>query len=63
MLEEGCLPHEVDKALREFGLPMGIFQTSDLSGNLSFVSQFFKKKGNPADGRVLRVERKEKYVN
>ncbi|XP_038076278.1 peroxisomal bifunctional enzyme-like [Patiria miniata] len=32
LLEEGCLPHEVDQALRDFGLPMGMFQMSDLSG-------------------------------
>ncbi|XP_022079921.1 peroxisomal bifunctional enzyme-like [Acanthaster planci] len=32
LLEEGCLPYEVDQALQDFGLSMGIFQMSDLSG-------------------------------
>ena len=32
MLEEGALPHEIDKAMRDFGLPMGPFRAFDLSG-------------------------------
>lgn len=32
LLLEGALPHEVDAALTEFGLPMGPFAMSDLAG-------------------------------
>ncbi|MCZ6832049.1 MAG: 3-hydroxyacyl-CoA dehydrogenase NAD-binding domain-containing protein [Gammaproteobacteria bacterium] len=32
LILEGALPHEVDKVLFEFGLPMGPFQMSDLAG-------------------------------
>ena len=32
MLEEGCLPHEVDSALEAFGFAMGPFAVADLSG-------------------------------
>jgi 3-hydroxyacyl-CoA dehydrogenase len=32
LLEEGALPHEVDEALGEFGLPMGPYAMADLAG-------------------------------
>ena len=32
MLEEGCLPEEVDKVMVDFGYPIGPFATADLSG-------------------------------
>lgn len=32
LLEEGALPHQVDKAIYDFGFPMGPFQMSDLAG-------------------------------
>ena len=32
LILEGALPHEVDKVLFDFGLPMGAFQMSDLAG-------------------------------
>ena len=33
MLEEGALPHQVDKVIYDFGFPMGPFAMSDLAGN------------------------------
>jgi len=33
LLEEGALPQDVDKALYEFGFPMGPFAMGDLAGN------------------------------
>ncbi len=33
MLEEGCMPADVDAPLRAFGMPMGPLQMSDLAGN------------------------------
>ena len=32
LLEEGALPHQVDRALRDFGMAMGPFQIGDLAG-------------------------------
>ncbi len=32
LLEEGALPHQIDRVLRDFGMAMGPFQTSDLAG-------------------------------
>ncbi len=32
LLEEGALPHQVDAALRDFGMAMGPFQIGDLAG-------------------------------
>ncbi|NRR34348.1 enoyl-CoA hydratase/isomerase family protein [Oxalobacteraceae bacterium] len=33
LLEEGCLPEQVDKAMEKFGFAMGPFRMSDLAGN------------------------------
>ena len=33
MLEEGCTPHQVDKAIEKFGFAMGPFRMGDLAGN------------------------------
>ncbi|RUS86456.1 hypothetical protein EGW08_005771 [Elysia chlorotica] len=32
LLEEGCLPQDIDQVLEEFGMAMGPFKVSDLSG-------------------------------
>lgn len=32
MLEDGATPRQVDTAMREFGLPMGLFEMADLAG-------------------------------
>ncbi len=32
MMEDGASPYQIDRALREFGFPMGPFQVSDLAG-------------------------------
>ena len=33
LLEEGCTPQQVDRAIEAFGFPMGAFRMSDLAGN------------------------------
>lgn len=33
LLEEGCVPRQVDEPLRSFGMPMGPLQMCDLAGN------------------------------
>ena len=32
MLEDGALPHEIDAAMKDFGLPMGIYEMQDMAG-------------------------------
>lgn len=32
MLEDGALPHEIDAAMRAFGMPMGPFEMADMAG-------------------------------
>ena len=32
LLEEGCLPEQVDKVMVDFGYPMGPFAVGDLAG-------------------------------
>ncbi len=51
---EGAMPEQVDAALRNFGMPMGVMQMSDLAGlDVGYKS---RKDRDPAsfDGRVSR---------
>jgi 3-hydroxyacyl-CoA dehydrogenase len=54
MVLEGATPEQVDAALRNFGMPMGVLQMSDLAGlDVGYKS---RKDRDPAsfDGRVSR---------
>jgi 3-hydroxyacyl-CoA dehydrogenase len=54
MVLEGAMPEQVDAALRNFGMPMGVLQMSDLAGlDVGYKS---RKDRDPAsfDGRVAR---------
>jgi 3-hydroxyacyl-CoA dehydrogenase len=54
MVLEGAMPEQVDAALRNFGMPMGVLQMSDLAGlDVGYKS---RKDRDPAsfDGRVTR---------
>jgi 3-hydroxyacyl-CoA dehydrogenase len=54
MVLEGAMPEQVDAALRNFGMPMGVLQMSDLAGlDVGYKS---RKDRNPNsfDGRVSR---------
>ena len=55
MVLEGAMPEQVDAALRDFGMPMGVLQMSDLAGlDIGYKS---RKDRDPAtfDGRVTRA--------
>jgi 3-hydroxyacyl-CoA dehydrogenase len=56
LLEEGALPHQVDKALYDFGFPMGPLQMSDLAG-LDVGWRIRKRQAatRPADERYAEV--------
>ncbi len=50
LLEAGCLPAQVDKAMEKFGFAMGPFRMSDLAGNdISWAirKRQYAEKGQP----------------
>jgi 3-hydroxyacyl-CoA dehydrogenase len=54
MVLEGAMPEQIDAALRDFGMPMGVLQMGDLAGlDVGYKS---RKDRDPAtfDGRVTR---------
>jgi 3-hydroxyacyl-CoA dehydrogenase len=54
MVLEGAMPEQVDAALRNFGMPMGVFQMSDLAGlDIGYKSRQ-DRDPKSFDGRVSR---------
>jgi 3-hydroxyacyl-CoA dehydrogenase len=54
MVLEGARPGQVDAALRNFGMPMGVFQMSDLAGlDIGYKSRRDREPSS-YDGRVTR---------
>ena len=54
MVLEGALPEQVDAALRNFGMPMGVLQMSDLAGlDIGYKSRK-DRDPNSFDGRTTR---------
>jgi 3-hydroxyacyl-CoA dehydrogenase len=54
MVLEGAMPEQVDAALRNFGMPMGVLQMSDLAGlDVGYKSRK-DRDPNSFDGRVSR---------
>lgn len=55
IIEDGALPHDVDRAMRDFGFPMGIFEMQDMAGlDISWAMR--KRKAPTRDPN-------ERYVN
>ena len=57
LILEGALPHEVDKALYDFGFPMGPFQMSDLAG-LDLGWNKATSKGATIRDRLCELDRR-----
>ena len=56
MLEEGALPEHVDRAIRDFGLPMGPYQMGDLAGlDISWRIRKRQAATRPSDQRYSEV--------
>jgi len=56
LLEEGCLPEQVDRALEEFGLAMGPFRMGDLAGlDVGWRIRKGKAHLRPKDERYSRI--------
>ncbi len=48
LLEEGCLPEQVDKVMVDFGYPMGPFAVGDLAGlDIGYASRKRRAAQNP----------------
>ncbi|XP_072300494.1 peroxisomal bifunctional enzyme [Eucyclogobius newberryi] len=60
LLEEGASPETVDRALEEFGFPMGVFRMSDLSG-LDVGWKVRKAAGLVEPGQMSRVRQARRY--
>ena len=63
LLEEGATPSQVDKAIRDFGFPMGPFAMSDLSGIDVFykISQEAPKSDYRTSEIAIRLYEKGRY--
>lgn len=56
IIEEGAMPHQVDKALYDFGLPMGPFAMGDLAGlDIGWAIRKRRAATRPADERYSTV--------
>lgn len=55
MVEDGAMPWDVDKAMREFGWPMGIFEMQDLAG-LDIAWAMRKRKAATRDPHERYVD-------
>jgi len=57
VLEEGALPQQVDKALYDFGFPMGPFTMLDMAGlTVGYLIRKRQAAGRPADERYSDIE-------
>jgi 3-hydroxyacyl-CoA dehydrogenase len=55
MMEDGASPYQIDKALRDFGYPMGPFQVSDLAGgDIGWATR--KRRAATRDPRARYVQ-------
>lgn len=45
LLLEGALPDQVDRFLREFGLPMGTFELQDMAGGIALMHRSRQRRG------------------
>ena len=63
LLEEGATPSQIDKAIRDFGFPMGPFAMSDLSGIDVFykISQEAPKNDYRSSEIAIRLYEKGRY--
>ncbi len=48
MVEEGALPHQIDKVMEDFGYPVGPFKVNDMSGlDISYDTRKRRKAADP----------------
>jgi 3-hydroxyacyl-CoA dehydrogenase len=55
MMEDGASPYQIDRAVREFGFPMGPFQVSDLAGgDIGWATR--KRRASTRDPKMRYVQ-------
>lgn len=56
LLMDGCLPQDVDRAMRAFGFPMGPYEAQDLGGlDIAWANRKEKAASRGPDERYVRV--------
>jgi len=56
MMEDGASPYQIDKALRDFGYPMGPFQVSDLAGgDIGWATRKRRAATRNPDARYVQI--------
>lgn len=56
LLADGCLPHEVDAAMRGFGMPMGPYELQDMTGlGIAYASRRHRAPSRPTGERVVPI--------
>ncbi|MBT2322062.1 enoyl-CoA hydratase/isomerase family protein [Variovorax paradoxus] len=56
MMEDGASPYQIDKAVRDFGYPMGPFQVSDLAGgDIGWATRKRKAATRDAKARYVQI--------
>lgn len=56
LIEEGALPEQIDKAMVDFGYPMGPFAVADLAGlDIGYAVRQHRAKENPNAHRALPI--------
>ncbi|WP_438992215.1 3-hydroxyacyl-CoA dehydrogenase NAD-binding domain-containing protein [Lentibacter sp.] len=56
LLEDGALPHEVDAAMRAFGMPMGVFEMQDLAGlDIGWAARKRRAANRPTSERYVEI--------
>lgn len=56
MMEDGASPYQIDKAVRDFGYPMGPYQVSDLAGgDISWASRKRRASLHDQQARYVRI--------
>ncbi|MGZ9713052.1 3-hydroxyacyl-CoA dehydrogenase NAD-binding domain-containing protein [Glaciimonas sp. GNP009] len=56
MMEDGASPYQIDKALRDFGYPMGPFEVSDLAGgDIGWATRQRRAATRNPEARYVRI--------
>lgn len=56
LLEDGCLPQDVDAAMRAFGMPMGPYEAQDLGGlDIAWANRKRQASGRPDEERYVAI--------
>ncbi len=58
MMEDGASPYQIDRAVREFGFPMGPFQVADLAGGDIGWAARKRRAADPRPRSALRADRR-----